>query len=563
VTTTPTGNSSVDSANEGPDEVDTPTSGSDGEETNPTVPGDSSGDIPPVVLEDETEQEPNNSGSDLLDADTSHHDTLTTGASGGTVQPGGDTTDAGATDLTVSHLDTGDGSGHATNTYILDIDPSQSGTVGADDQTVVIAESGDPVGSMTAVDLGSGLFDPGASGSAKDDPLGPPPAVLLVGALDLVRRDLDQLLDDQQIGDPQQDTTNTLIIEEPSNDSGPVALSAATESESEPPDSTVPDKLTVNPTAAERTAAFQKQQAQRIETFTEAQSARVEAFNEQLAEQSAANPLGALVNSAAFVVSELFNTAAVVVTEFVNYISFAVTEFIQGISDWFTAPAVFEGLYGDPVLSEEYWRSQSHENCVLMSVAMMIGELEGESPSEADILQAARTTESVVHPGQMMWTHDTQAGVDVKDAVALLKQRYNIDATITSYDKTQGNLALRAVAFALKDNKAVSVGVHNYTVWNAVEHKPLPEGVTQANHQVVVTGIDFDERVVIINDSGYGEEPDGTNKGKNMRVPLDAFMKAWQFDDYETMIAVKEPAAATSGPASTNISGAGLLVDVA
>jgi hypothetical protein len=70
-------------------------------------------------------------------------------------------------------------------------------------------------------------------------------------------------------------------------------------------------------------------------------------------------------------------------------------------------------------------------------------------------------------------------------------------------------------------------------------------------------------RVVIINDSGYGEEPDGTNKGKNMRVPLDAFMKAWQFDDYETMIAVKEPAAATSGPASTNISGAGLLVDVA
>ncbi len=518
---------------------------------------------PPVVLEDETEQEPSNPGSDLQDDDTSHNDTLTAGASGGTVQPGGNTTDSGATDLTVSHIDTGDDSGTATNTYTLDIDPSLSGSVGADDQAVVIAESGDSLGSTTAVDVGFGLLGPGASGSANDDPLGPPPAVLLVGALDLVRRDLEQMSDDQQIVDLQQDTTDPLIVEDP-NDSGPVALTAAAAPAPPPPDSTVPDELTMDPTSAERTAAFQKQQAQRLEAFNEAQAARIGAFNERLEAQAAANPLGALVGSAAFVVSELVNTAAVVVTEFVNYISFAITEFIHGLSDWFTAPAVFTGLYGDPVLSEEFWRSQSHNNCVLMSMAMMVGELNGQSPSEEEILNYARTTESVVDIGQMMWTHDTQTGVDVRDGAVLLKKYYNIDATITMYDKTEGNLALRAVAFALKDNKAVSVGVHNYTIWNAVEHKPLPEGVTSANHQVVVTGIDFDARVVIINDSGYGEEPDGTNKGKNMRVPLDAFMKAWQFDNYETMTAVRAPAnTSSSGPASANISSSGLLVDVA
>ena len=74
----------------------------------------------------------------------------------------------------------------------------------------------------------------------------------------------------------------------------------------------VPRDLTLDPTSAERTTAFQKAQAKRIETFDEAQAARIEAFNEQLASQSAENPLGALVGSAAFVVSELVNTAAVV-----------------------------------------------------------------------------------------------------------------------------------------------------------------------------------------------------------------------------------------------------------
>ncbi|MGV0790153.1 hypothetical protein ABQF33_24950, partial [Mycolicibacterium sp. XJ2] len=108
----------------------------------------------------------------------------------------------------------------------------------------------------------------------------------------------------------------------------------------------VPDELTVEPTAAERAAAFYKAQAERTEAFIAAQAARTDAFNEQVETQYAGNPLGALVGSAAFVVSELAHTAAVVVTEFVNYISYAVTEFIHGLSDWFTAPAVFTGMYG-------------------------------------------------------------------------------------------------------------------------------------------------------------------------------------------------------------------------
>ncbi len=569
--TTPTGISSADSVKEADsakeaaeedEDSDTPSSeASDVEDTDPTVPVDSSGENPPVVLEDETEQEPSNPGSDLQDDDTSHNDTLTAGANGatGTFQQGGQTTDSGATDVVVSHIDTGDDSGTTTHTYTLDIALSQSTSVDGDDQTVVIAESGDPEGSMTAVDVESGLLSLDTSGSANDDPLGPPPAVLLVGALDLVRRDLDQLLDDQLTDDTSQITTDTLIIEEPSNDSEPVvALAAAAESEPEPPSSTVPRNLTLDPTSAERTAAFQKQQATRIETFNEAQAARIGAFNEQLAEQSAANPLGALVSSAAFVVSELVNTAAVVVTEFVNYISFAITEFIHGLSDWFTAPAVFTGMYGDPTTNQQYWRAQSSQNCVLMSTAMVIGQLTGETPTEEDIVAEAVATDSVANPGQKMYQGlQSQDGVNVKDALKML-ENHGITATLTEYDKSEGNLALRAVAFALDEKKAVSVGLHGGTIWAAVENEPLPQGVSAADHQVVVTGIDFDGRFVYLNDSGFAEQ------GKNLKVPLDAFMKAWQTDSYETIIAYKEPAETSgSGPASTNFSGSGVLVSVA
>lgn len=456
--------------------------------------------------------------------------------------------------------DAGEKSGFATNTYTLDIDLSLSASVDADDQTVVIAKSGDSGPSETPKGVVSVLLSAVGLGlplSATDSPVPPPPAAVLMGSLDLLRRDLEQMSDDQLIVEPQQDTTNTLVVEEPSNDSGTVALTAAAEAEPDPPSSLVPHDLTLEPTSAERTAAFQKLQAKRIETFAEAQSARLEAFNEQLAEQSAENPLGALVSSVGFVVSELVNTAAAVVTEFVNYISFAVTEFIHGLSDWFTAPAVFEGLYGDPETNQQYWRAQSSQNCVLMSTAMVIGQLTGTSPTEEEIVEEAVATDSVANPGHKMYQGlQSQDGVDVKDAVKLL-ENHGITATLTEYDKSEGNLALRAMAFALDEKKAVSVGLHGGTIWAAVENKPLPVGVSASDHQVVVTGVDFDERVVYVNDSGFAEE------GQNMKVPLDAFMKAWQTDDYETIIAELAPAEAASGPASTNMSGSGVLVSVA
>jgi hypothetical protein len=79
---------------------------------------------------------------------------------------------------------------------------------------------------------------------------------------------------------------------------------------------------------------------------------------------------------------------------------------------------------------------------------------------------------------------------------------------------------------------------------------------------VVVIGIDFDARIVHLNDSGFHE--DGNSAGSNMKVPLDAFMRSWQTDSYETVVAtLKVPNTSAFGVTSTDVSRPTVLVDVA
>jgi len=506
------------------------------------VPVDGSVTTPPVVTDDEAQRDTHSNGSDLQDSDSSatpdNTSPVSTFGATNTVHGGPDLTGPGASDLTGAGTDTE----VATDTGTLVVDlPLDSHD---------LTPSGDPTPSLTSIDLDSGqLLDVDLS---TDGPVAPPLPGVLLGGLDQVRRDLEQ-----------------------ANDSGPVTFAATLQADPPQPSWSVPDDLTLDPTSAERTAAFQKAQAKRIEAFNEAQAARAEAFTEQM---ESADPISALLNSAAFVVSELFNTAAVVVTEFVNYISFAITEFIHGISDWFTTPATFSGMYGNPTTNQRYWQSQRAQNCVLQATAMIINQLyqtpDGQpDPDEEAIALAATQTQSVVDPTRKMYNglveldadgqpvldengdpKPSQQHIEVKDAIALLDSKYGITATLTEYDKTEGNLALRALAFALEDqSNAVMVGVQGYTIWNAVDGHPLP-GIDSADHQVVVIGIDFDNKFVYLNDSG---EPD---KGKNLKAPLDAFMRAWQTDNYETVVAtLKQPA---SGVTSTNVSAPTVLVNV-
>ena len=505
------------------------------------MPVDGSVTTPPVVTDDEAQRDTHTNGSDLQDSDSSatpdNTSPVSTFGATNTVQGGPDLTGLGATDLTESGTDTDAATATDTNTATLVVD------LPVDSQDVT--PSGDPTPSLTSIDLDSGqLLDVDLS---TNGPVAPPLPGVLLGGLDQVRRDLEKGL----------------------HDSGSVTLAATVQADP-PPSWEVPDDLTLDPTSAERTAAFQKEQAKRLAAFNASQAARVAAFNEQM---QSADPVSALLNSAAFVVSELVNTAGVVVTEFVNYISFGITQFIQGISDWFTTPAVFTGLYGDPETNKQYHQTQKAENCVLQSMAMVINQLKGTAvpdPDEEAIAKLATETQSVANPDEKMYKgiyeldangqivyengepKTTEDRVDIEDGRKLLDM-YGVSSTLTKYDKTEGNLALRALAFALQDGKAVSVGVQGGTIWNSVQGQPLPN-MSSADHQIVVTGVDFDARVVYLNDTGLAA---GT------KVDLNTFMRAWQSDNYETIVATLKVPASASGPASTSFSNSGMLVGVA
>ncbi|MFV9633045.1 hypothetical protein [Mycobacterium neumannii] len=471
-------------------------------------------------------------------------------------------TDSATTEVTASGETTGVQSlaEASTGTLVIEAPLVPSGT---DNHSTVVADAPDHGPSTAPIDIVSGLLSAvgvGSPLSTLDGPVQPLPGVILMGSLDLVRRDLERMSDDQLAIDTHH-LINTLTTETPSEELLLDAATTTTSSDSEHPSWSVPDELTVEPTAAERAAAFHKAQAERAEAFAAAQEARTDAFNEQIGAIVAQNTLGAIVATAAHVVTEIAYVGVQVVTEFVHYAVYAVTELIHGLTDWFRAPAVFTGLYGDPETNAQYWQKQSAENCVLMATAAVVGQLTGTMPTEVDIARIAGETPSVVNPERAMYLGlHTEDRVHIKDAIALLDTEYGITATLTSYEKTEGNLALRALAFALEDpKKAVMVGVQGATVWNAVEGEPLP-GIESADHQVAVTGIDFDERVVYLSDSAFPDQ------GRKLKVPLDAFMRAWQTDNYETVVAqLKQPNTTASEPGSPRISSpdSGVLLEVA
>ncbi|MGV0790160.1 hypothetical protein ABQF33_24985, partial [Mycolicibacterium sp. XJ2] len=80
-------------------------------------------------------------------------------------------------------------------------------------------------GLLSAVGVGSPL-------STVDGPVQPLPGVIMVGSLDLVRRDLERMNDDQLAIDTQQ-VTNTLTAEVPPEELVPVATTT-TDSDTEP-----------------------------------------------------------------------------------------------------------------------------------------------------------------------------------------------------------------------------------------------------------------------------------------------------------------------------------------
>jgi hypothetical protein len=79
---------------------------------------------------------------------------------------------------------------------------------------------------------------------------------------------------------------------------------------------------------------------------------------------------------------------------------------------------------------------------------------------------------------------------------------------------------MSALEQALAKGRKAIVGVNSEVIWGEPVEDKTPEGQPEANHAVVVTGVDTAAGVVHLNDSG-------TEQGRDEQVPIDVFARSW------------------------------------
>ena len=181
--------------------------------------------------------------------------------------------------------------------------------------------------------------------------------------------------------------------------------------------------------------------------------------------------------------------------------------------------AAADGVYGDPAAAAKYWREQSLEdNCGLMAVADVVGEITGNSPTERQLIKLAEHTPSGTNPGPIYAPRDDPShtngngGIEMADVVVLL-DHYGIKSMMTS-DKHPEQTGLPALEQYLGNNRKVIAWVNSAIIWNTSDQRK------KADHFLVVTGIDTNKELVDLNDPGaeYADE----------QVPIATFTNAWK-----------------------------------
>jgi hypothetical protein len=185
-------------------------------------------------------------------------------------------------------------------------------------------------------------------------------------------------------------------------------------------------------------------------------------------------------------------------------------------------------MYGDPAAAAKWWRHQQFDDCAIMSAADVIGQMTGKEPSEKAIIKKAQSTPSPNHPGSIyikpadLKNPNSGHGTMWPDVVVLLKQ-YGVDAEISNIDhlpKTGVPIGIEGVEQLLASGHALIVGVNAEMIWGLPIMTKDNEGNPDADHAVVMTGIDTANNIVHLNDSGDPE-------GRDEQVPLELFLKSW------------------------------------
>ena len=181
---------------------------------------------------------------------------------------------------------------------------------------------------------------------------------------------------------------------------------------------------------------------------------------------------------------------------------------------------VDSGVYGDPEAAAKYWRAQSLEdNCGLISVADVVGEITGNEPTEKQMIALAQSTPSGTNPGPIYAPssdpshNNSNGGVEMADLVVLLNH-YGIKSLMAWTGGHPEQTGMSALQQDLTDNRRIIAWVNSAIIWDTSDQR------AKADHYLVVTGIDTNKDIVHLNDPGTDHA--------NERVSIATFVKAWK-----------------------------------
>lgn len=190
-----------------------------------------------------------------------------------------------------------------------------------------------------------------------------------------------------------------------------------------------------------------------------------------------------------------------------------------------------DGLNGDPGAAAPYWGKQQFDDCSLMAVADVVGQMTGNKPTEEQIIALATSMPSSQHPGPVYSLPPDPAnpasgdGTYIRDLPMLLGH-YGVYSTYTN-DVLAGEggppTGIAALDQELWQGRKVIVSLNGETIWDQPGDRNIH------NHALVVTAIDNPSNIVYLNDSAAA--------GPNTQVSFDTFEAAWRTSDHGMVVA--------------------------
>ncbi len=183
-------------------------------------------------------------------------------------------------------------------------------------------------------------------------------------------------------------------------------------------------------------------------------------------------------------------------------------------------------LYGDPAAAAPFWRRQTYDDdCVLMAVADVVGQLTGNEPAEEEIIRVAQSTPSTAYDGPIYakfpHTKKSDYGTYFEDEPALLAH-YGIHAVYTHKD-------MEALEHDLGDGHKVIAGVNEELILGKPVKTKTPDGRPFHDHALIVTGVDTAAGIVHLNDSD-------SHTGRDEQVAIEIFVQSWATSDNQMTV---------------------------